>query len=73
MKFLKKRKADKIAKLKTRVLELEETNGRLERKVYYYKLKYGEVKLPQKRRMMKVMGKTTTKPPMRLTDDPGPH
>jgi hypothetical protein len=65
MKFLKKRKADKIAKLKTRVLELEETNGRLERKVYYYKLKYGEVKPPQKRRMMKVMGKTTTKPPAR--------
>lgn len=56
MKFLRKRKASKIQKLKTRVVELEETNGRLERKIYYYKLKYGEVKMPQKRRMMKVMG-----------------
>jgi hypothetical protein len=63
MSFLKKRKADKIQKLKTKIIDLEETNGRLERKVYYYKLKYGEVKLPQKRRMMKVMGKTGNRGP----------
>jgi len=58
MKFLRKRKADKIQKLKTRVVELEEKNGRLERRLYYYKLKCGEVKVPARRPMMKVMGNT---------------
>jgi len=64
MKFLKKRKADKIQKLKTRVIDLENEveilqhlNNGLERKVYYYKLKYGEAKPAPRRRMMKVMGK----------------
>lgn len=56
MKFLKKRKADKIAKLKTRVVELEEENNDLRRRVFQYKLKNGEIKPAPRRRMMKVMG-----------------
>ena len=67
MKFLKKRKADKIQKLKTKIIDLEDQNdilehmnNSLERKVYYYKLKYGEVEQPPKRRMMKVMGNRGT-------------
>jgi hypothetical protein len=56
MKFLKKRKANKIAKLKTRVVELEDENTRLKRKVYYYTLKHGKVKVPPRGPMMKVMG-----------------
>ena len=56
MKFLKKRKADKIQKLKTRVIELEGENNDLRARVFHYKLKFGDAPLPQKRRIMKVMG-----------------
>ena len=56
MKFLKKRKADKIQKLKTRVIELEEENDVLRRKVFRYELKNGEIKPSPRPRMMKVMG-----------------
>lgn len=54
--FLKKRKADKIKKLKTRVVELEDENHRMRRIIFQYKLKSGEVKVPQRRRMTKLMG-----------------
>jgi len=64
-KFLHKRKANKIKKLKTRVIELEtenETlqneNEQLEIKIFKYKLQNGEIipKIPPRPRMMKVMG-----------------
>ena len=56
-KLIKKRKANKIQKLKTRVIELEEENNDLRRRVFQYKLKDGEIKPTPRRRMMKVMGK----------------
>ena len=68
MKFLKKRKASKIDKLKVRVIELESENGTLrhknnglERKLYYYRLKYGVEQPRPRRRMMKVMGNHGTR------------
>lgn len=54
MKFLRKRKANKIQKLKTRVIELEEENTSLRKEVFQYRLKRG--KTTPRRRMMKVMG-----------------
>lgn len=54
--FLKKRKADKIKKLKTRVVELEDENHNMRRIIFQYKLKSGEVKVPTRRPIMKVMG-----------------
>jgi len=58
MKFLKKRKADKITKLKARVTKLETENAGLKRKVYYYNLKYGKTTpAPIVRRKTKLMGK----------------
>jgi len=60
MSFLKKRKADKIAKLKIKVIDLESENEALRRKVFQYKLKNGEIKPTPRRRMMKVMGNTGT-------------
>ena len=59
-KLLKKRKADKIKKLKTRVIDLEEENNELRRRIFHYKLKDGEVRVPARRRMMKVMGNRGT-------------
>ena len=60
MSFLKKRKADKIAKLKIKVIDLETENEALRRKVFQYKLKNGEIKPAPRRRMMKVMGNAGT-------------
>ncbi len=60
MKFLKKRKADKIKKLKTRVVELEQENDHMRRVIFHYKLKNGEVKVPPRRPMMKLMGNRGT-------------
>ena len=60
MKFLKKRKADKIKKLKSRVTELEDENHDMRRMIFQYKLKNGEVKVPPRRSIMKVMGNRGT-------------
>jgi len=57
MKFLRKRKANKIRKLKTRVIELEEENNSLRKEVFQYRLKRGKTTPKPRRRMMKVMGK----------------
>ena len=54
--MFKKRKDNRIKKLKTRVIDLEEENADLRRRIFHYKLKNGEVKVPPRRRMMKVMG-----------------
>lgn len=56
MKFLKKRKADKIEKLKTRVVELEEENGELQQQVFHYRLKKGNLPEPRVMKIMKMMG-----------------
>lgn len=62
--FLRKHKANKIAKLKTRVIELENENETLEskndllkRELFLYKLKDGKIKQPTRRPMRKLMGK----------------
>ena len=57
MKFLKKRKADKIQKLKTRVIELEEENEGLRKEVFNYRLKRGKTTPRAMRRKTKLMGK----------------
>ena len=57
-KFLKKRKAAKIQKLLSRIVELEDENATLKRKVFYHSLKNGEVKISPRRRVAKLMGNT---------------
>ena len=57
MKFLRKRKANKIQKLKTRVVELEEENHSLRKEVFQYRLKRGKTTPKRRRPLMKVMGK----------------
>ena len=63
MKFLKKRKADKIQKLKTRVIELEEENKELRKEVFNYRLKKGKPPNTPYRRKTKLMGKTGSRGP----------
>ena len=60
MKFLRKRKASKIKKLKTRVIELENDNETLEDKneillkeLFRYKLQCGELPKPKKQRALR--------------------
>ena len=60
--FLKKRKANKIAKLKTRIIELEEENEKLTRELFLYRLKDGKIKSPTRRPMRKLMGKRKINP-----------
>lgn len=57
IKFLKKRKADKIQKLKTKIIKLEEENEGLRREVFSYRLKRGKVIPKPIRRKTKLMGK----------------
>jgi len=57
--FLKKRKADKVAKLTAKVAELEGKNATLTRELFLYRLKDGKVKTPARARrpMRKMQGK----------------
>jgi hypothetical protein len=63
MKFIQKHKDDRIKKLKTRVIELENENETLEDKntllkkeLFKYKLKRGKAAPHKRRPLMKVMG-----------------
>ena len=54
--FLKKRKANKIKKLKVRVIELEDENSSLRKEIFQYRLKRGKNTPRPKRRVAKLMG-----------------
>jgi len=55
--MFKKRKDNKLKQLKRQVENLKAENEDLRRRLFHYKLKNGDIKVPSRRPMMKVQGK----------------
>ena len=66
---MKKRKADKITKLKARVSKLEAENAGLKRKVYYFTLKHGKAQPQPVRRKTKLIGNDSASNPYDASDN----
>jgi len=55
--MFKKRKDNKLKRLKQQIEDLKDENEDLRRRIFHYKLKNGDIQVPRRRPMMKVQGK----------------